>query len=253
MKRSSVFILLFVLIAVVSGCIFDSDNDKKNVKKGSVSGTVKMTITEEPLPNVKVFLVNRDAKYDTVSYTNNRTAFVDSTKSDSEGRYVFNGIAPGNYGVVPMSEDSTAPYKFTWAVSSDSCLFAMNGNTLSVNFIAEKSNLPAASDELIIEKIYVKNATQLSYKCLRRVWAVCIPMLEYVEAGTDQSDGAIYCSYKPGYTCLFYTLDNCIFFEVTFLDGTVRKFFTYHGLGAPVGTYKYTYDYNTDTLRAGTN
>jgi hypothetical protein len=107
MKRSFALVMLLFVVAFAFGCMFDSD-DKDNVKKGSLSGKVTMIVTGEPVKSVKVLLVNTDAKIDSSDYSKNRAAIVDSAFTDASGRYVIDGIAPGNYGVSAMLSDSTA-------------------------------------------------------------------------------------------------------------------------------------------------
>ncbi len=150
MKRSFALVTLLFVVAFASGCMFDSD-DKVNVKKGSVSGKITTIVTGEPVRGVKVVLVNTDAKIDSSDYSKNRAAIIDSAFTDASGRYVIDGIAPGDYGVSAIFSDSTAVYKLSLSGDSPSYEFAVDGDSHTVNFIAEKKNFrerPAITSQL---------------------------------------------------------------------------------------------------------
>ncbi len=70
MKIAHSLLLILTAVFTVSGCMFDSD-DKDDVKKGSVSGKVTTIVTGEPVIGAKIYLVNRNAKVDTLHYTDN--------------------------------------------------------------------------------------------------------------------------------------------------------------------------------------
>lgn len=168
MKRSIVPGILLFLIAMVSGCIFSSD-DPKEEKKGTIQGKVTMIFTGEPVANVKVMLVNKNAELDTTTGANNRAAFVDSALTDAEGEYVIDNIPPGNYGVapIPSDADTAAVYRFTPAQDAGSYEFVMNGETRTVNFIAESQSYPGADNDSIRLRVtllidipyYISNVT----------------------------------------------------------------------------------------------
>lgn len=263
MKRLFIFgILLFAV--TISGCIFDSDNDKKadTVKKGSVSGTVLLTVTKAPLANMKVYLIDKDAKIDMVNYEDNRNAFVDSAMTNSEGNYVIKNIAPGNYGVVPMNEDTTAVYKFSTSANSDSCRFSMNGDSLSVNFIAEKTDYPGLTEsDMVAVTVTFLNPDQsdiLGVTYERRTWALFIPVWENPVVLDDRiqkhDDGSSFISqsFYKGYTALLWSVDNTWRFTVTYQKkGEIRdknaSFIITYPLG-PATFGEFTYDTLTGTL-----
>lgn len=100
------------ILATISGCVFDTDDGKSEVKKGSVSGTVRMAITSQPLSGIKVYLVNANASIDTVNYAHNRRALVDSAVTDTNGKYSILNIRPGHYGFIPVNGGTAAEYGF---------------------------------------------------------------------------------------------------------------------------------------------
>ena len=231
---------------MISGCIFDSDSDKKSdaVKKGSVSGTVVMTITRTPLSNVKVYLINKAVKADTVNYANNAKAFVDSAYTDSEGKYVIGDIAPGNYAVAPLNGDAASVLKFSIVAGSDSCEFAMNGETRTTNFIAEKVDYPGAGGSTIGIDIgvYADNTKHqiTKFTISRRKWIACFPYYDFsIETTISQFPLSIYnysYSCDRGYTAVLFTLDN--YFRCTveyrdFADNALRT--QTFDIGFPLG------------------
>lgn len=253
MKRFQVPGLLLLIVTMASGCLFGSD-DEKDVKKGSVSGKITMIVTGEPTANVKVYLVNMDAKVDTVNYTNNRKAFVDSAVTGASGEYVITGIKPGNYGVVPIYPDTSAVYTFSLGGDSSSYRFAMNGEPHSVNFIAEKKDYPGADSDKFKIKIFIHAHNwgsyyeeTLGYTVLRKYWASFVPIYDYDETSqfylNDQFQGEITLEKPYGWTCLFYTLDN--YFKIKFTNIEIS-------LGFPIGSTpaysEFVYDMPTNTV-----
>lgn len=260
MKRYIAFLSLVFVVAAAAGCVFDSDNDTGNdVAKGTVSGTVKLTVSGDPVIGMKVYLINANAPVDSTSAESifNRVAFVDSAVTDANGRYSITNIAPGNYGVAPVNEDTTSVYTFTQAAASDSCLFSMSGNSLTVNFIAEKTDYPGIiyEDSDVIRDFvqFTQSGAEFFGKvtCVvyRRHWVVFVPFLSEVLRTTDDL-GGISTRYTPGSTGVVYTLDNCYFYEITTTNPTkVHKFSIYHPLSTPAGSkFDYTFDFGTDIL-----
>jgi len=180
MKRPLACATLLLAILFVSGCMFDSD-DRDEVKKGSVAGTITMIVTGEPVAGVKVYLVNTAAKVDTVDFTDNRAAFVDSAVTGADGRYAITGIATGEYGVVPIFGDTAAAYRFSLTQNSGPYGFAMNGEARTVDFIAEKSVYQGADTELI--KLWVTINADIPYfianvSYARRAYALTTPFFK---------------------------------------------------------------------------
>ncbi len=253
MKRLPVFVIPFVAILFVSGCMFDSDDDK-DAKKGSVSGKITMIVTGEPVAGVKVMLVNRNAAIDTVDYTDNRAAFVDSELTDAEGRYAISGIAPGSYGVVPVFGDSTAAYKFTPGQSAGSYAFAMNGDARTVDFITEKRSYPGADSETFklwvtikISPLYIIESVTYA----RRAFSMTMPFFKTpVECGAVSE---FLIGETMGYWEDIYSEDNLFQVKVLYhsdVDFTerVKTFYVGYMLRAlPLESW-WTYDFATGKL-----
>ena len=251
MRVSRIMLPMICVVALTSGCIFDSDNDKKtdSTKKGVVSGTVKLTITSDPVMGVKVMLINRDVNGDSVNIRDNTKAFVDSAITDSAGKYIIGNIAPGNYGVYPVNADTTVTYKFTSPASMDSCMFAMNGESYTVDFIAEKISVPGFNDGQIVEYMYFQNGNVTRVESSRRMWIFFVPFPingTYLFIDTYYGEQYVLQQYDPGYTVLAATVDNCLYWDVTYDNGKKRSFTTYHPLGTPENSMFY-YNYNLST------
>ncbi len=251
MKRKVVAVTLMLVAAVVSGCIFSSDDDK-DVKKGKVSGKITMTITGEPVANVKVMLVNQNARIDTVNYANNAKALVDSAVTDTNGEFVIEGVAPGKYGVIPVNSDtdSTHVYKFSLSGDAGSYEFSLNGESRTVNFIAESMNVPGASDSYFIIDVVLKNVYYpLESICCDREchlgllpgWKGSMPLFP-TEIEPHTYLVKICTTY--GYTCLFYTETNNFMVRPTFKspDPMYHDFYLGHDFRATPAYSKFEYD-----------
>jgi hypothetical protein len=240
MKRTGIICMLFFIIAAVSGCIFSSDDDKE-IKKGTIKGKVSMIVTGEPAAGVKVMLINRDAKIDTTNrgnYENNRTAFVDSAFTNAQGEYVIESIPPGVYAVAPVNcftDTTAASYKFTPDRNSGSYEFAVNGDSHTVSFIAEKLEIPGAEEDgfrviTLIKKIAGYQVAKVFM--WRKFWVAFIPMYVYVDECTlhhsyDSDTSYYYCgvSCDYGYTAVIGTLDNALKYSVIFTrDNDPREY-----------------------------
>ena len=252
------------VVALTSGCIFDSDNDSKSdsTKKGSVSGTVKLTVSGDPVVGMKVYLINTKISVDPTDADAilSRSAFVDSAVTDANGKYSITNITPGTYGVTPVNEDSTTVYTFTQSASSDSCVFSMNGNNRSVNFIAEKKDYTGIinkdsdliTDSITFENIagYYNNGGEVSMVILRRSWLISGPILEVTARRVFSDLYKVDTKYLPGHYSFFSSLDNFHYYTITTPNPTkVHKIYIDHPLSTPAGSvFNYTFDLDTDTL-----
>lgn len=264
--RRFVFLGAAVLsMLLASGCMFDSDGGDE-AKKGSVSGKVSLIVTGEPVKGIKVFLVNMDTKVDTVDCTKNRAAFVDSALTDASGRYVIDGIAPGNYFVAPIFEDTTAVYRFSPAGDSLSYRFAMDGGSHTADFIAEKSDYPGTEGNILKLCVYFtepKDYRLNTVNLQRRFWWSFIPVWT---AGTFMDGGVIWKEKNgsrryispvdfPGYTAIIYSVENYWMFQAVFTrkddepGNIIRTFYIYLPFIDPPKETYWEYDFDSDTFR----
>ena len=109
MKHTFKMISLAVLLL-----LFACQKEKTPVT-GTISGNLSSydpatPLVKTPVAGIKLWLVNADFKFDTVTYSGNRAAIVDSTLSDAQGNYRFSNIPFGKYYVSPLPD--TAGYRF---------------------------------------------------------------------------------------------------------------------------------------------
>jgi len=249
MKRFVSFVFVIFVAYAVSGCLFDSDDDKE-VKKGVVKGKVSMIVTGDPVANVRVYLVNMDAKIDTVDYANNQKAFVDSALTNVSGEYVLNNVGPGKYAVVPVtsSTDTVSVYRFTPAKDSGPYEFSMNGETRTVNFAAEKVNYPGATTtgDYRIDIILAPDGTDSKFNVYYRTWILFIPYWDgpYTYYKSPNYDTIIF-GAPYGFTTLLLTHDNYYKFELLSNGDTFE--IGYPLINPPVYS-KYEWNKTTKTL-----
>ncbi len=224
MKRMVVAVTLLFVAAAVSGCIFSSDDDKE-VRKGKVSGKITMTVTGEPVANVKVMLINRNAKIDTVNYANNVKAFVDSAVTGANGEFSIDNVAPGRYAVVPVNSatDSSRVFSFTQSQISGQFEFSLDGESRTVDFIAENLNSAGLIPGNFTIDVVIKNVCDLKgVMSQRRTWSFFIPFWENPEllrtTMTDSTTCTVSLSNNYGFTSLLCTQDN--YFQLTVSLGT---------------------------------
>jgi len=89
--------------------------EHQSVVTGTISGTLTTydpatPLVTTPAEGIKLWLVDYDYPFDTVTYIGNEQAIVDSTFSDAQGSYNFAGLSFGNYAVAPVPD--TAGYRF---------------------------------------------------------------------------------------------------------------------------------------------
>lgn len=82
---------------------------------GTISGTLSAydsatPLVKTPVEGIKIYLINADYKFDTITYAGNRAAIIDSTNSDAKGYYHFTNIPLGRYHVAPLLD--TTDYRF---------------------------------------------------------------------------------------------------------------------------------------------
>ncbi len=243
------------LILLVSGCVFDSDKD--DVKKGSVSGKITMTVTGEAVPGVKVYLVDRNAKIDTKDLSKNLTALVDSAMTDAQGGYHISGIAPGAYAVAPVNEDTTKVLKFTHAAVPDSSGFEVNGDSHTIDFIAEKKDYPGAEtgyDGVITIYIHApKNNPVSSIQVYRKNWIVFVPFWSFDGyLGYSESEGCYVSTSTYGYSWGMHTVENVWKYVVYYQSGpaaiSTKEFFIGFSLADVPRVSSWDYDFSTNTL-----
>jgi len=244
MRRFVILGMVVLAVCLISGCLFDSNDD--DVKKGSISGRVTMIVTGEPVAGVKVMLFNLNAKIDTTDVSENRTAFVDSAVTGEDGSYRIEGVKPGTYGVVPMPEVGESSYKYSMTQSITSNGITVKGDDLTLNFVAEKLNMPGAEESTFKYKIFIKKDSryQINDICRQRKFWVCF--VPYYGEGllcpprvsqSPKYSCYIYTDESYGYTAVFWTKDNYFKLVVNYetADSHVDKIKEFY-YGFPLGS-----------------
>ena len=256
MKRMFPRVLLFVILAGISGCMFDSD-DKDDGKKGSVSGKVTMIATGEALPGIKVYLVDKNADINTTDLSGNFAAFVDSAVTNAKGEYTISDVIPSAYAVVPVNGDTTKVFRFTYAAGSDSSGFTMHGDVRTVNFIAEKLNYPGAEtgyDGVITIRIFAPRKDPIKFiQVFRKNWIVFVPIWSFEGySGYSESEGCYISTYIYGFSWGMQTVENVWKYAVLYQSGpgTILKkeFFIGFSLYDVPAVSSWDYDFDTNTL-----
>jgi hypothetical protein len=85
-----------------TGC---KDNSVTTVN-GEITGIVTSTSLDGTVTKVsqlKIYLLDKNVKPDTVNIANNKKLFIDSTFTDAGGNYKFRNLKEGKYGITPYT------------------------------------------------------------------------------------------------------------------------------------------------------
>ena len=105
----------FKMISMAALLLLFACQKEKTPVTGTISGNLSSydpatPLVKTPVAGIKLWLVNADFKFDTITFAGNRAAIVDSTYSDVNGNYRFDNIPLGNFYVSPLPD--TAGYQF---------------------------------------------------------------------------------------------------------------------------------------------
>ena len=213
---------------------------------GSVQGQVYNPMTEQGVPNINMFLLDKDAKIDTITY-NNQHVYVDSTITDSNGNYKIDSIGPGNYLIAPIDERTT----FKHEASSQAYEFEIiEGENYTVNYNTEPPIVMGGGFTIkitFINESYVNEATWINVS--RRMWAFFVPTyskpnsIQTIINPADNSERLFSAVFSYGYTAVAFTIDNM--FEFRFADNV---FHIYFPLDAAPESSNWQYDCTSKVL-----
>ena len=126
----------------------------------------------------------------------------------------------------------------------------MNGDSRSVNFIAEKQDLPGSDYHLIRLYVYYKNGVPNKIVSWRRMWIFFVPF--FMEGRNLHFDTLYSCTqdqFSPAFTTIAATFDSFFRYEITY-DGsksrTVDIYLPFTASGGDV--FKYSYDLATGEM-----
>lgn len=203
----------FVILPVL-GFLMMTSCDKEPI--GLVSGlvTVYNPSTPEvktPLEGIKLYLVNTDFSIDSVDYAINAGAIVDSAVTDSNGKYLIDGIPNGNYAVVPVPDSIMYQFALDYGLVSEKFSITDESFGHSVDYKAVKPgpdmgtyhidlsiiNRPYGGETFLYRQIFLYNI---------------IPVYSLVKIGnlTSSSADEISLDLQLGVLGYFYVVSNHI-------------------------------------------
>jgi 5-hydroxyisourate hydrolase-like protein (transthyretin family) len=225
--------------------------------EGTITGRITMQTDGMPAPGVQVTLVNTSVTADTNNYQLNRRAFVQVAMSDSDGRYTFSNVKPGDYGVSPFRSDTNSTYYFQQDPATEPAQLKVNKDVHQVNFIVDDPSLLEGVGEVVFNVRVINSPPDAGFviKVKRRYWMLFIPIL-YAETIFDWDynvlprSSRVY-SYATtyGWTAVFVSKDN--FYSLDFNvwgvgpDRNLGSKVIYFPLNACPAVANFVYDYNT--------
>ena len=136
LKFGGTFILLFFAISCRSG------NSPDGNITGIIEGSVLNYDSDIPVEDITVYLINANAKVDTIDYNKNRKALVDSVKTDGNGVFRFAEVKAGYYLVTPLYKPDFFRYSFIHDESSDSYEINLKENEeYHIDFFAREESI----------------------------------------------------------------------------------------------------------------
>jgi len=240
---------------IVSILILQACTKEQPEYYGSIQGCIINGLTQQPEPEILVYLLDRNGTVDTINYDNSGLK-LDSIETDLAGCYVFDSLSKGSYSVVPFSKT----YSFQHIDSTDSYDFEITEDqSYQIDFQANP-NFMSSFFNLKISSINVPEKTHyivvLNY---RRSWIFWIPQLLIYGQDNVYPDGQGHWIYSTnpqyGFSAAgFYTLDN--YFQVYVgpfdvngkrLDNQIVEVFTPIHATPPEIEYQIDWDLGTIT------
>lgn len=209
--------LLFIIPALLS----ISCNKYELPQTGTISGNLSnydpgTPLVKTPVKGIKLWLLNADFKFDTVTFAGNREALVDSTFSDANGNYRFANIHFGNYFVSPLP--GTAGYRFESFPSGNTTplFITESAPDKSLSFISPLPGAVNAEFGITLNVSRNENKFPSYFKWNRQVWAVFLPYFEPTVASDsteqkfilDSIPVMVNKSFEYGFFGFFFTRSN---------------------------------------------
>lgn len=201
--------LLSILFVFSIVFFFNTCKTKYDFVFGSVEGEVVLGLTDQPLSDIPVVLIDKDFDAETICY-NSSGAFLDTCLTDQNGFYRFEELPAGNYAVVPIDrgyEMQNVPNN-EFAVRDESMhhvnfeIAPIVSYSTSYNLRVNIINIPAS----LLPKIN-------KLWTYRREWLWFIPFWDF-QHGRSSEDGISNTDYtytfnpKYGETLIVYTTEN---------------------------------------------
>ena len=198
MRKLSSFLSFAVLI------LFFSCQKEQPPVKGTISGNLSSydpatPLVKTPVAGIKLWLVNADFKFDTVTFTGNNAAIVDSNYSDSKGNYLFDNIPLGNYYVSPLPD--TAGYRFEPVPEGNTAPLTISEASpdQSLSFSSPWPGGENANFEIELKVYKNGNNIPIYYKWRRQHWLLFVPFFTTIQGGG--SDFKYWLNDIPDHCC----------------------------------------------------
>jgi hypothetical protein len=246
---------ILFLVIMFAGC---KDNPVTTVN-GEITGIVTSTSPDGSVikvPQLKIYLLDKNVKPDTIDIKNNKKLFIDSTFTDAGGNYKFHNLKEGKYGIAPYTgssdiivyKDQSSPDPINIVIDSKQQSYKIN---FSVVYPGE--DYPG---DLIPFDLNVKfknlNWGQYTMYIYRYEYYCLIPgfmgnyRMEMGEKFIFNQGFNFKMSY--GWTMLFYTMSNKFRFTFQRLGEDTYSFDYDLTLSACPASVTFEYDYQAKTF-----
>ena len=255
MRKISSFLFFAVLI------LFLSCQKEQSPQTGTISGNLSSydpatPLVKTPVAGIKLWLVNADFKFDTVTFAGNRAAIVDSTYSDANGNYRFSSIPLGNYYVSPLPD--TAGYRFEPVPEGNTDPLAISESSLDQNlsFSSPRPGGENATFKIVLTVYKNGNNIPKYYKWRRQYWAVFIPFFSTIQGGGEDMEfklldepAVMAQNFEYGAFAIAWTISNNFLLDFYNSDDVlVDSYWIVQDLGNTPSESTWEIDLNTHTI-----
>jgi hypothetical protein len=256
MKRSKTLIL--IIICSLGSLVASCKENPLTSTNGEINGTITnqgADGTVKGVPLLKIYLLDMSVKPDSVNLENNKKLFVDSTFTDSIGKYKFQNLKEGKYGVsINTGSPDILAYKEQSSPDPTDIEINDQKQTVTINFsVTYPEDYPSEISTYDLN-VKFKNLIWGTYTIYiyRYEYYCFIPVLmsnNRMEMGEDYIFKRGF-NFKMTYgaTMLFYTMSNKYRFTIQRLGEDIYTFEYDLTLSACPSSATFEYDYAAKTL-----
>jgi len=213
-------ILSMTVLLLMAACQKDQ---QQPAVSGSISGTLTTydpttPLVTTPLEGIKLWLVDYDYPFDTLTYTGNEAAIIDSTFSDARGSYNFSNLNYGNYAVAPVPD--TAGYRFEPTDPELTIVLTEADPSKEVSYSAAWPGVENTGFTIHITVVPNGNTEASYFHWGRQEFYFFIPEINYTHCTYGSCEYPIDVPSKTwerdwiwGYTKIWHTLTNNFLFD----------------------------------------
>jgi len=250
-------LIIIALALLFSAC---QKEEQQPAVTGSISGTLTTydpatPLLTTPAEGIKLWLVNYDYPFDTVTYIGNEKAILDSAFTDARGNYSFSNLSFGNYAVAPVAD--TAGYRFEPTDPELSLPIALTETDPSqeVSYSAAWPGGENTGFTIHLEVVQNENTAADYFHWGRQEFFLFCPIIFYVGGGSS----GIFNFYVQfpryekdwpwGYTNIVYTRTNNFLFDFyDSNDAWLESYWITQDLGNTPAQSWWTINLNTHTI-----